>query len=115
MARKSPEKKSETIKKEKTSLESKSEKNKKNVDLTEFDESEEPEENESVPEENSEDEKAVITTEEEYSGFSIMLSTIDDLYIKFDGNVEVFLNGTGAEEETGYGGAAGGDDRHTYA
>ena len=57
MARKSPEKKSETIKKEKTSLESKSEKNKKNVDLTEFDESEEPEENESVHEENSEDEE----------------------------------------------------------
>ena len=65
MARKSPEKKSETIKKEKTSLESKSEKNKKNVDLTEFDESEEPEENESVHEENSEDEEEASDSEQE--------------------------------------------------
>lgn len=53
-------------------------------------------------EENSEDEKEVITTEEEYSGFSIMLSTIDDLYIKFDGNVEVFLNGTKVDTADGY-------------
>ena len=65
MARKSHEKKSETIKKEKTSLESKSEKNKKNVDLTEFDESEEPEENESVHEENSEDEEEASDSEQE--------------------------------------------------
>lgn len=53
-------------------------------------------------EEDSEDEKEVITTEEEYSEFSIMLSTIDDLYIKFDGNVEVFLNGTKVDTGDGY-------------
>lgn len=53
-------------------------------------------------EEDSEEEKEVITTEEEYSGFSIMLSTIDDLYIKFDGNVEVFLNGTKVDTADGY-------------
>ena len=40
MARKSPEKKSESVKKEKKSLESKSEKSKKNDDLSEFYESE---------------------------------------------------------------------------
>lgn len=53
-------------------------------------------------EKDSENEKEVITTEEEYSEFSIMLSTIDDLYIKFDGNVEVFLNGTKVDTGDGY-------------
>lgn len=52
--------------------------------------------------EDSEEEKEVITTEEENSGFSIMLSTIDDLYIKFDGNVEVFLNGTKVDTGDGH-------------
>lgn len=52
--------------------------------------------------EDSEEEKEVITTEEENSGFSIMLSTIDDLYIKFEGNVDVFLNGTKVDTGDGH-------------